>query len=336
MKTKTSKFYFLFLIALIYGCHNNQDFPTLKGEYFGQRPPGDSAVIFAPGLVSTGINELSICFSPGGDRMFYFICGPAFNPRIILESRIENSIWTEPKELPFLDHGRSDSYPFMSPDGEKLFFNSGRSYDNNESNGTSRHHQIWFVEKMGEGWSDPVKVDFGGEYKGYGTFPSVALNGNIYFNASFDRDVSDLYYSKYEEGRYSIPERLSDSVNSSSPDFHPYIAPDESYIMFDSMRREGSFGRQDIYIAFRKTDGSWGEAINIGEKVNTPGLEMRPYVTVDQKYLFFVSMRVNLTGMPENRMTGEEAAKIINGAGNGSQDIYWIEARFIDELKKHN
>ncbi|OGU61379.1 MAG: hypothetical protein A2V66_15990 [Ignavibacteria bacterium RBG_13_36_8] len=328
-------FYIFCLLSFLSDCLYSQEveFKKFTGPYFGQKPPGMKPEIFAPGIVSTGANELNICFSPTGDEMFYFVTGPAYSPRIILSSRIENGTWATPTELPFFDKNRTDSYPFLTPDGNKLFFNSSRNYDGIDESGHGRHHEIWFVERNDGLWSEPQKIDFGGEYRGIGTFPSVASSGNIYFNAGFDRDVSDIYYSKYENGIYSTPERLSNAVNSDDRDFHPYIAPDESYLLFDSFREEDSFGGQDIFISFRDEEGNWGKALNIGDKVNTANSELRPYVTFDGKYLFFISSRMNESKLSETSMTGSEIVKLINSPGNGLQDIYWIDAGFINELK---
>ena len=49
---------------------------------------------------------------------------------------------------------------------------------------------------------------------------------------------------------------------------HPFIAPDESYLIWDD-EREGGYGDNDLYISFRQQDGSWGAAINLGDKINT-------------------------------------------------------------------
>ncbi|MFC2139811.1 TolB family protein [Bacteroidota bacterium] len=337
MKIFVKLFLMLSISILISNCNTNNNFPDLRGPYFGQTPTGSTPQLFAPGIVSTGANELNICFSPAGDEMFYFVTGPAFEPRIILSSRIENGIWTQPAELPFYDKDRTDSYPFITPDGKKIFFNSSRPYEGMpETTGHHRHSEIWFVEKNISSWGQPQKIDFGGEYRGIGTFPSVSSSGNIYFNATFDRNVSDIYYSKYENGIYSTPERLSDAVNSDARDFHPYIAPDESYLIFDSQRAEDSFGRQDIFISFRDDDGNWTKAVNIGDKVNTPNLELRPYVTFDGKYLFFISMRPIVHEYPSQAMNNIEVGQLINSPGNGLQDVYWIDAGFIYDLKQNS
>ena len=97
-----------------------KDFPKLTGPYLGQKPPGNTPELFAPGIVSTGANELNICFSADGNEVFYSITGPTFQPRIILSSSTINSVWIKPKELPFFDIERSDSYPFLTYDGKRL------------------------------------------------------------------------------------------------------------------------------------------------------------------------------------------------------------------------
>ena len=71
----------------------------------------------------------------------------------------------------------------------------------------------------------------------------------------------------------------------------------------------------DLYISFRKKDDSWTVPENMGKAVNTSSSELRPYVTPDGKYLFFTSDRPNSKGI-----------------GN----IYWVDAKIIEELRPKN
>ena len=43
----------------------------------------------------------------------------------------------------------------------------------------------------------------------------------------------------------------------------------------------------DLYISFRQKDGSWGPAINMGDKVNSDKWEAYASVTSDGKYILF-------------------------------------------------
>ena len=90
---------------------------------------------------------------------------------------------------------------------------------------------------------------------------------------------------------------------------HPFIAPDESYLIWDSERPDG-FGDSDLYISFKQSDGTWGKAINMGETINSDKWDAYATVTSDGKYLMF------------NR-----------GISKGNIDIYWVDASIIDTLR---
>jgi hypothetical protein len=109
--------------------------------------------------------------------------------------------------------------------------------------------------------------------------------------------------------RYGAPQRLGGGVNSPAVADHAYIAPDESYILFDSpVRPGGQGGYGDFYVCFKKSNGAWGEALNLGDDVNTPTTNFGPMVTPDGKYIFYCTRR----------------------------DIYWVSAGVIEKIRpKH-
>lgn len=75
----------------------------------------------------------------------------------------------------------------------------------------------------------------------------------------------------------------------------------------------------DLFISFKKKDGSWSSPKNLGANINSNAKDEFPYVTPDGKFLFFNSSRKSVI----NEM------KISNGPGN----MYWVDAEFIEELK---
>jgi Tol biopolymer transport system component len=289
-------------------------------------------VVFAPGIISTGGHELSITFSPDGEELFFCATGPTYRPRFIFHSRLEGGVWTAPREAPFSDPGRTDSYPFVTPDGNRVFFCSSRS--SGESGARGRHHEIWFVDRNELQWAEPQKIDFGGDLGGFGTCPSVAANGNLYFNGGRGATGSDIFVSRYVDGRYTTPENLGSAVNSGAGDFHPFIAPDESFLLFDSQREGDSFGGNDLFISVRRADGSWSVAENLGPVVNTPSNDLRPCLTGDGKYLFFASSRIREDLVPDQRLDFESISRALHQPGNGLQDIYWVSSEFLQESSK--
>jgi len=48
-----------------------KDFPILKGPYLGQKPSGMSPEIFAPGMVSTELEEFGCSFTPDGTEVYF-------------------------------------------------------------------------------------------------------------------------------------------------------------------------------------------------------------------------------------------------------------------------
>jgi len=321
----------LFLVVFA-GCSQSESSVSdSQLAYLGQSPPGNTPELFAPGVVSTGVNEMSICFSEKGDEVFLLVA----RPTLIITSKIKNGEWTSFEEPAFIDSARSNYYMFLSPNGKKMFFTSTRpDGDSKDSVAPNPGPAIWVTERSEGMWDTPQKVDFGDEFKGTGSFPSVADNGNLYFS-SFDNKTISVYCSKYVNGKYTTPIRLSDSINQGTFNSHVYIAPDESYLLFDSRGRDDVIGGVDIYISFRDENGNWTKAQNIGDKINSESSDMRSYVSTDGQYFFFCSSRQTKNrNLPAHPMKGDQIRSILNAPGNGQQDIYWVSASFIDDLKK--
>lgn len=104
------------------------------------------------------------------------------------------------------------------------------------------------------------------------------------------------------------PEALS--VNTRHNEFAPYVAPDESYMIFVSNRPGGS-GMHDLWITFRKQDGTWSEAMNMRPAINTSSEDGAPTVTFDGLYLFYTTAR----------------------SGDASYKPYWVSSQVIQKLR---
>jgi len=271
-----------------------KDFPKLTGPYLGQKPPGKTPELFAP-VIFKGEVHGGLVFSPDGNEVYWdYMSKVGIN---IVFMRIENDIWTQPVEVPFKSKfGTGD--PAFSPDGKKLFFTSHESIDRGRKDDKEN---IWYVEQQNGDWGKPKPLS-----PVVNSYPlhwqlSMAANGNLYFASD------DIYLAKPGNGKYGIVEKLDPSINSEHDDCTPFIAPDESYLIFS---RFGSVFRGDLFISFKKEDGTWTKAKNMGPAINTDLHELCPNVTPDGKYLFF------------NR----------NGE-NGDLRVLWVDADIIDELK---
>lgn len=104
---------------------------------------------------------------------------------------------------------------------------------------------------------------------------------------------------------------MGPEINTGKWTARPFIAPDESYLIWDS-EREGGYGGSDLYISFREEGGAWGPAINMGDAVNSDKRDAYASVTPDGKYILF------------NRGVDLE---------NNNVDIYWVSADIIEALR---
>jgi Tol biopolymer transport system component len=109
-------------------------------------------------------------------------------------------------------------------------------------------------------------------------------------------------------------------------EYEPFIAPDQSYLIFMAAGRPDGRGGGDLYISYHK-DGVWSKAQNLGEKINSPRDEYSPKISPDGKYFFFASARGRRP--PEKPLNYQELLAWLRGARNGLGDIYQVERSAI-------
>jgi len=326
------KFLILGLIfsTVFFSCAPQDQAPALQGDYLGQIPPGEAPLLFAPGIISTGMNERDIAITPEGDEIYFTISlGRAVYA--IAVCRSANGIWTQPEIASF--SGRKniqDLEPFISPEGKKFYFVSDRPVSEGEKKGNM---DIWVMDLTETGWGEPYNIGAPVNSELGDFFPSVTKDGTLYFTRNEKGGSTAVYRSRLAEGKYTDPVRLGETVNSTRGVYNVFISPDEDYMIAPIFGREDSHGGTDYYIIFRNPDDTWREPINLGDKINSKfNFEWSPYVTRDGKYLFFMSDRVTDEGS-EDRLSYKTIMDKYDQPQNGSTDIYWVSASFIQKLK---
>ncbi len=263
--------------------------------YGGEKKPGIEPVVFARGIVSSpDAREMGCSMAPNGTE-FYFVRdnanenvdGPA-----IWVSREEDGKWTAPEMVSFTG-ANLDFNPFITYDDNYMLFYrmAPRGVESDIKQGT------WISERTADGWAEP-------EFFVDRYCVTTADFKMFYFGFEQD-DVEgrDIGCMSRENGEFSEGYVLPGEANSPDFDAHAYISPDHTYLIFDSLR-PGGFGRVDMYVSFRQEDGTWGEAKNLGEKINTVQGRMAS-ISPDGKYLFF----------------------------SADDDIWWVSLEGIDKLR---
>ena len=294
-----------FLIPmLLFSCVREKEFSI---DYLGQRPPGKVAALFAPDLISTNSYEHSApAFSPDGGLVLWTVLDGNYKASLF-EMVFQNGKWSAAYRPAFADTTADDYYPSFSPDGKKLYFSSRRNAPAGYPDGSDI--RIWEVTRNAGGWEKPVPFDTtvsrGMEYA-----HSVAGNGSIYFSTRYSTRTNFNIWKAAKDSDGSMPPAvLPFGLNSVGYEDGPFIAPDESFLIFESDRPEGIEGSLDLYISFKNGADKWGLPVNMGPSINSEFGERFARLSPDGKYLFFGSTR------------------------RGNFDIYWVDAQIIDDLK---
>ena len=273
------------VVFAVFVCGNSSSFSQqLSGPYLGQTLPGNTPQMFVPDQLQSNADwwwHGALAFTQDSSEFYMDIYVDANNQGIrIRYMEMVDNVWTNP-QTPSFAEGFMTASPSFTDNGNTVYFISERT-------GGS----IWTATRTQTGWSNPTTINFPWPANLSGGWElSVTNDGTLYLRMEVTGSQDpDIYCVRCTNGIYSAPERLDDTINSSSMELGPYIDPYEEYLIFES-HRPGGFGQSDLYISFKQVDGSWGPAVNMGEPVNSSAGEGAPAVSPDGMYLFFISDR---------------------------------------------
>ncbi len=157
-------------------------------------------------------------------------------------------------------------------------------------------------------------------------FTRNSYKKNKELNANNERKL-ELWLSKLDvDGTWRPPVPLPFN-NLEYNVGHPSISPDGKTLYFVS-DMPGGFGGNDIYMCPMTSDGVFGSAVNMGDKINTEGDEMYPFIH-EKGVLFFASNgHAGLGGLDVfcTKLTDSKPGKIMNlgGSLNSSMDDFGL------------
>jgi WD40-like Beta Propeller Repeat len=275
-------------------------------SYFGQAPPESTPVVFAPGIISLeGRYEQYLSFAPNGDELVFGVTNSDWSDFSIHYMRKKAEGWSAPEAAPFMGDSPDGLTSCFTFDGRSAFFTSARP--------AYPPVDIWRTDRTNDGWTSPVKLGPPVSSDADEFEVTVVRDGTLYFSSRREGGLGDLdiYRARLIGGRYPEVENLGAPVNTEHGDDLPYVAPDQSYIIFAS-NRPGGFGERDLYISFDR-DGAWGEAVNLGPEINSAYFDIYPTISPDGRYLFLTRRKA--------WVTGEDT------------DILWVRADFIERVR---
>lgn len=296
------------------------------GHPYASQTPVIQPTVFGPGVISTGAFDSHPAFTPDGATIYFLRSTPNFNHWTILSAQYRKGRWNTPAVVPFSGQ-YSDADPFITPDGAHLYFISNRT----GAGKTSTDLDIWTVDKTNTGWTEPRNLGSPINSAGNEWYPTIAANGTIYFGSDRQggKGRTDIYRSRFVNGKYAEPENLGDAINTQFNEFEALISPDESFLILMAGGRSDSKGGFDLYISYNR-NGVWTKPVNLGDKINSSGNEYSPTISPDGKYFFWTSTRTSTDAAFEKQLNYHELMAKLENAGNGLGDIYYIDLSVLN------
>ena len=244
----------------------------------------------APGNISTEMGEFNPTFDVDRGEFYFMRRTPGLFDYTIMLSKKTESGWTDPEVASFSGVYRDDS-PYLSADGNTLFFDSDRPHPDV----APRSINIWKTLRTKAGWSDPVLIQAASINKA-----SEAVPGRDEFGPVLDGNENLVFYSFRAPFRGGKRFQLSSADNYQSleaindlPD--PSARTFVSYISFSNDGKTAIMdgrhpGRRDagLFYSCKNADGEWSAATLL-PKVNTTTSESGPRLSSDGSMLFYVS-----------------------------------------------
>lgn len=241
---------------------------------------------------------------PSDDRATAFRKNPNYLPKILEQGKkfnVQNASFNSEQS----DFGGTTN------DG-KLYIASGRN-DNRKTYGWNAQPflDIYRLTKNSDGsyqeaelMNDKINTKY---HEGLVSFSpdgqTMYFSRESYFEKDFQKDslsktrFSQLYLFKATKlgSDWDTVEPLS--INSENYSVkNPSVSADGSTLYFAS-NMPGGYGNYDIYKASINSNGSIGEPVNLGQKVNTEGQEMFPFISSKNILYFSSDGHLGLGGM---------------------------------------
>ncbi len=302
--------FFIFVIVVLLSSNGTAQFnDTLHIDYFGQTPPGKTAVVFSPDFISKpGVFVENCCFSSDGKEFVYGLTDNQWSYAYLMYTKFSNGVWSTPVKIN--EAGNGGFTPYFSYDNNDLYYAAG--------NNSSNSGDIFVLHRTSDGWSGPDTLGSPINSKQNEWELCLPSKNVMYFSSARTGGYGDMdiYRAELVNGSWTNVTNLGIPINTSSKDECPYVAPDESFMVFNDWKYNPHFKGNNLYITYRKSDGSWTNPKGLGADINSDQLDIYPYITPDGKYLIFT------------RRDAASPAKY--------SQLYWARTNFVDSLRHTN
>lgn len=280
---------------------------TQPADYFGQSFPDTIPVIFAPNVISKkGRLEHGISFTPNAQELAFGILNKEdFSGEIFYSSKIKDK-WTEPAVFQPLK-AECVYLPYFSPDGKSMLYAQSKSdTDNTETD-------IWMINKINDNWRSPKLIPAPVNSASREANACMAYDGTIYFSSNRNCDgkenchTAELFYTKLADNAYQSVNAIAALISPNDKE-SVFISPRQEYVIFCSYT-DNETG-VDLYISYRDVNHNWIEPQLIDASINSKDWDRRPFVTIDNKFLFFTRLQISEESLTESDIFWVNTSKL--------------------------
>ncbi|GAB5557480.1 MAG: OmpA family protein [Schleiferiaceae bacterium] len=167
-------------------------------------------------------------------------------------------------------------------------------------------------------------------------FPSISGDGSKMVYTRRDPDGrkrdEDFFSAELTDTGWTEGARLVGQLNSPANEGAQSLSADGRFLFFAGCERYDGMGSCDIYMSYRKRDGSWSAPKNLGDSINSRAWESQPSISADGKTLYFArgqngrSQNVNIMISHLKQNGTWTKAKLLDGPINNK---YKQESPFI-------
>ncbi len=257
----------------------------------------DKNYIFAPQNVGAGVNSAESEYFPtlsidGKQLVFTRRLNDLNEDFFISESSGKDWLSSKPIDGK-INTITSEAAQTISSDGEWMVFTAK---DRKDSYG---NYDLYFSTHNAFGWTEAVNLGSRVNSDQWDSQPCLSPDKrDLYFASRRLGGMGgvDIYVCHMQtNGRWSEPENLGNTINTSGDDQCPFIHADNQTLYFVSNGHQG-FGGNDIFVSRRGPDGEWEKPVNLGYPINTIDDEGTLFVAADGKTAYYASDRSDSKG----------------------------------------
>lgn len=186
--------------------------------------------------------------------------------------------------------------PIISPDGSTIYFTSRRVWKEDTykefvedfTNFSTEDIYVSYKKSPGQ-WTSPKRLPFCKLDRNEATVAVSSDERTMYIYADNGKDGGNLYEVDLSKDRLDTLDLIkTEGVNTKDWDSHIFYSEDNTIAIFSSDRK-GGYGGRDLYRMIKLPDGNWSLPKNLGPTINTPYDEDSPFLSIDNKQLYFSS-----------------------------------------------